>query len=263
MPLAKTRGPKYGKCNICGDDADLTSDHVPPKGVLKFNRVDLHNIAVALSAEETGPIKGRFFQRGVKFRSICQNCNRDLLGALYDPELVSFSNDVSRYLTSQLTLPAIAKFSVRPGLIAKAIAGHILAIGLERFPRGVMGDALAEFVRDPDSAPPDGLSIFYWPYPYWSQVLIRGFGIGINWGSPCVVASVIKFWPMAYMITYNHDQRIRFFHMDLCKFIVGAGQSKVELPVRLTNIPAEHYPEAPDESGIRLHGEDSYYVRRR
>lgn len=34
MPIVK--GPKVGRCNICGEVGPLTEDHVPPKGVTRF-----------------------------------------------------------------------------------------------------------------------------------------------------------------------------------------------------------------------------------
>lgn len=69
MPLLKTKGPKFGKCNICAEPAKLSEDHVPPKGVIRFPRMQLYNIASSLNAEAAAKQRGRQFQQGVKFRS--------------------------------------------------------------------------------------------------------------------------------------------------------------------------------------------------
>ena len=87
MPLPQTRGPLRGRCNICGEEKKLTSDHVPPKGVNRFTRMELHSVSGALNALEGKKKKFRQFQNGVKFRSLCRDCNGGLLGKKYDPAL--------------------------------------------------------------------------------------------------------------------------------------------------------------------------------
>lgn len=68
MPLIRTKGPKRGLCNICGEHGDLTEDHVPPKGTIKFPRMTLYGIGEVLNAQAEKDRRGRDFQQGVKFR---------------------------------------------------------------------------------------------------------------------------------------------------------------------------------------------------
>lgn len=263
MPLPITRGPKVGRCNICGQNALLTSDHVPPKGTMRFPRMQLNSLVDALNAEPGERAKGRFFQSGVKFRSLCQRCNRDVIGTLYDPELVEFSNSVSGYLYSQVDLPRIGAFSTRPGILARAVAGHILAIGVEQFPRGEMGDAMADLVLDPSANFPDKLGIYYWLYPYWDQVSIRGFGYLVRWGAPPLVISVIKFMPLAFMVAWDVHPGFTIRHPNLCDFVVGCGSTRTKVPLSFRSIPPQRYPEAPGKHGAVLLGSEAYIAERR
>ncbi len=263
MPLVVTRGPKVGRCNISGVSAKLTSDHVPPKGTNRFPRMQLHRLVDSLGARPGERTRGRQFQQGVKFRSLCEVCNRDVLGTLCDPELVSFANSVSEYLRSPINLPAMANFRVRPGLVARAVAGHILAIGVERFPRGEMGDAVADFVLDAKAQVPEKLGIYYWPYPYWDQISIRGCCYLVRWGAPPLVISVLKFMPLAFMVTWDVDPGFSIPHINLTDLIVGSGSAAINIPINFRNIPRQRYPEAPDDDGIVLHGADSYFAERK
>jgi len=263
MALPITKGPKAGRCNICGQHGRLTADHVPPKGTLRFPRMVLNSITDALNAEPPARNKGRIFQNGVKFNSLCERCNRDVLGTLYDPELVAFANAVSKYLHSSVILPNIGSFSIKPGLIARAIAGHILAIGVEQFPRGDMGEAMAEMVLAPNSPMPEKLKMYYWLYPYWDQVSIRGCGYLVRWGAPPLVISVLKFMPLAFMVAWDVDPRLNIPHANLIDFAAGRGAESVNVPVNFVDVPHQRYPEAPRSEGAVLHGSESYLAERK
>ncbi|RYY02146.1 MAG: hypothetical protein EOO53_14005 [Gammaproteobacteria bacterium] len=263
MPLPMTKGPTLGKCNICAlTNQKLTSDHVPPKGTIKFPRMKLHSIIDFLEAKDGMPQKGREFQQGVKFRTICESCNSNIIGSQYDPALIKLCNDISDYLQSQIVRPTVMSFRAQPDLVARAIAGHILSIGVEHFPRGEMGDALAEFVLNPNSSPPNGLAIHYWLYPYWEQVSIRGAGLLVRFGTPPLVISLIKFTPIAFMITWDADPGFDFPYPNLVDHIPSTPREFADIPLDFRIVPPARYPEAPGGEGVVLHGTESYVATR-
>lgn len=262
MPLLRTMGPKVGKCNICGEIRKLTTDHVPPKGTIKFPKMKLYEITEALHANSGEKRKGRDFQQGVKFRSLCGYCNGDLLGGIYDPALIDLANNISRYLNGLFALPETTTFSASPGLVIRSVLGHVLALGVERFPRGEFGDAAAEIVLDKDAPLPEELGVYYWLYPYWDQVSIRHFSFLVKFGSPPLMVSLLKFMPLAFMVTWKPDPIFRFPFFNMTDFAVGSGNHLAEIPVNFTNLPPQRYPEAPGDHGVTLHGPESYYARR-
>lgn len=255
MSLIKTKGPVRGRCNICGSFDKLCADHIPPKGVNRFDHMQLNQILESLNL---APSHGRYFQRGVKFRSICASCNSDILGSRYDPELVAFANQVRTYLYSTLSRPNTAVFSVRPGLILRSILGHILAIGIERFPRGEVGDQMANFVLDNRARWPSNFGAYYWLYPYSDQVAIRTCGIAVRLNAPILFASVLKFLPFAFMVTWDADSRLNIPHRNLADYMAGDGSAKVDVPIDFHKFPKQRYPEAPGKSGAVYHGEDAF-----
>lgn len=263
MPRPMTKGPLVGRCNICGiDKKKLTSDHVPPKGTIKFPRMKLYSLVDFMGAPKFSSAEGRQFQQGVKFRTICEDCNSRVIGTSYDPALVTLSNDVSKYMFSQVVRPRQAYFKTQPGLVARAIAGHVLALGVNHFPRGEMGDALATFVLEKDSSPPEGLGIYYWVYPYWEQVSIRCFSFLINLKTPPLVVSLIKYTPIAFMLTWNADSSFQFPYPNLLNFVSGGSGDFAEIPLDFHIMPPARYPEMPGDSGMALHGQDSYVATR-
>lgn len=259
MPLPITKGPAIGTCNVCGQkNQKLTSDHVPPKGTIKYPRMKLHSLVDFMGAQKFNKVEGRSFQQGVKFRTICESCNSRVIGTLYDPPLVALSNDISKYMFSQVVRPKLAYFRTQPDLVARAIAGHILALGLEHYPRGEMGDALASFVLDRDAAPPDGLGIYYWVYPYWEQVSIRCFSFLINFGTPPLIVSLLKYTPIAFMLTWKADPIFNIPYPNLLNYFPNEPGGFADVPLDFTLIPPARYPEMPGKEGVSLHGQDSY-----
>ncbi len=262
MPFAQTKGPKRGICNICGKHGKLTEDHVPPKGTIKFPRMTLYDIAEVLNVKSEKKRRGRNFQQGVKFRSICAVCNGDYLGGLYDQELKIFANSVGDYLHSLVIRPNRTNFFVAPGKIIRAVCGHILALGIERVPRGDMGDAMADLVLSPEQEIPDCLHVYYWVYPFWDQVAIRNFCFLVRFGTPPLSCSVLKFFPLGFMAVWNPPSEIRTSLLKLNDYCIGTGSEQVNIPLNLSEIPPQRFPEAPGNTGMTLHGSDSYFASR-
>ena len=130
-----TKGPRIGRCNICGDYGPLTEDHTPPKGCVHPTQVEMQHITAALS-QEPSQTRGAYSQNGVKYRTLCGVCNNTRLGARYDPHLISFVNAIGQVLRSQIYLPNSLTLNVRPQPVVRAILGHMAAQGVDRYEKG-------------------------------------------------------------------------------------------------------------------------------
>lgn len=83
LPRQKTTG----KCKLCGQTAELTKEHIPPKeSGNKYRSVD-HSIADWLASQNLDviPTKGKTQQGGIYGYTLCATCN-NLTGALYGSE---------------------------------------------------------------------------------------------------------------------------------------------------------------------------------
>lgn len=254
----EVRGPKEGHCNICDAYGLLTVDHVPPKGTLGIPQVDLIHITEMLSIERpTKAGKRRYMQSGVHFRSLCAPCNNTLLGAKFDPALISFTNSVSTFLRSSLALPEIVSVPIVPGLVARAVLGHLFAVGIERRERTPILDAAVRFFLNDSEPLPDGIDIYYWVHPHKHQVQIRDAGLLTHFGEGTkpIVFWCLKYFPLGFMVTWNIDDRRRIRTQNLRDYMINAGGHEAQVLLPLRALPHAHWPEAPTEHGAVLYGD--------
>ena len=138
-----------------------------------------------------------------------------------------------------------------------------MALGVEVFPRGDMGDLFADLVLDDAAELPEKLKVFYWLYPYWEQVSIRGCGVMVNLGAAHVVVSVLKFTPLAFMVAVEPDKKLNIPHLDLRRYCIGSGMHQARVSLSFKNLPPPRYPEAPGDSGAVMHTTHSYIATRK
>lgn len=256
--FANTRGPKEGHCNICDAYGSLTADHVPPKGTLGIRQVDLLHIIELLSAERPiGKKKRRHEQGGVNFRSLCSYCNNTLLGTNYDPALIEFTNSVALFLKSAIVVPEVATVRIQPGAVARAVLGHLLAIGIERRERSPMLTAAVNFFRN-DSLPlPDDIDVHYWVYPYRRQIAIRDGVLMSNFfKSPPVIFWCLKYFPLGFVITWDDNKSSRRLNLpNLKDYMLNAGMHFAEVPLYLRSPLRQDWPETPSDTEAVLYGD--------
>lgn len=260
MRKFKTRGAKNGQCNICGDIGPLTEDHTPPKGSVRITQVEMNHITNLLSAERAG-LRGRISQNGVKFRTLCNRCNNSLLGANYDIAFNDFSQNVSTYLNTSLTLPDTVHIRGKPQKIARALFGHLTAIGIDRYRKGPNTEDLKEWFLDEGKQMPSYLNISYWVYPYKTQVLIRDGGLRNLRVQDTAVIWLMKYYPVAFFMVW--DKPAGYDYPELPNFnnwrTIGAN-SEVEMPIHLNVIPHQRWPEAPEDHSFCIYGEGAMGV---
>jgi hypothetical protein len=177
--LIETRGPKSGKCNICGAIGKLTEDHTPPKGCTKIKKVDLHHIIEHLNAAAPRS-KGRLSQNGVKYRTLCGVCNNQRLGLEYDPEFIAFVNRIADYLKTNIQLPSVMHVTAKPQRVMRSLLGHMCAQGVNRYDKGKITNPITEYFQDSSKPLPSEIKIYYWPFPYKDHVMARDCALGLD-----------------------------------------------------------------------------------
>lgn len=249
-----TRGPKIGACNICGATGPLTEDHTPPKGCVRPSQVMLRHISYHLAA---GPeVKGRMSQNGVKYRTLCARCN-NLLGARYDPALISFANTTAQVLTTALDLPDIVDVQVQPQAILRSVLGHLAAQGVDRYLKGPNTEGIRDFILDPALSLPSGLYAYCWVYPSRPFVLVRDAAfVDLTHGNPITIW-LTKFFPMAFLITVDGpmttDQPIH--NLEAWRSLPFL--SVLEFPLRIRPQVHPYWPEAPTPTTIVVYGQEA------
>lgn len=251
-----TRGPKNGQCNICGVTGTLTEDHTPPKGCIRVGQVDIQHIVHRLSAEKPQS-RGHRSQNGVKYRTLCPRCNNGLLGANYDIAFNAFVNAVGTYLKSSLKLPGTMTVKGQPQKIMRAVLGHLSAQGIDRYLKGPETEAVRNYFLDETLSLPNSINIYYWAYPYQGQVLVRDCSyVDLSVGTP-VVMWFTKFFPIAFMVTWGEPPGYNFDVPNLAAWRSCAINDELELPVPLSRIVHQYWPEAPTDHSVVIYGQEA------
>lgn len=129
-------GPSHGRCNICGEQGELTANHVPPQGWAKGIALRVASIADTISGDKHPP--SYKMPNGVHFRTLCRRCNGALMSP-YDKALISMCNQVAALLTDPGKVNFYHSIRIKPQLVAarEAAAERSAAKLRESFARGV------------------------------------------------------------------------------------------------------------------------------
>lgn len=199
-----------GICRLCGDNTDLSFEHVPPK--VAFNK-NTKYVSVAfddyIKNENPlkNPIKGKTKQGGVGYNSLCIDCN-SFLGRNYVPAYEKWVKGGYSVLgNSEFGVVRYSINDIEPLKILKQIVSMFLAINkewyLESYPE------LSKFVLNPNEKNlPEKYRIFSYlnkdgNIRYMHHTVVGNFGRGkpIN-------CSEISFPPYGYVLTIDSDDNI-------------------------------------------------------
>jgi len=259
----KFKDAKEGYCNICGQHSQLTRDHIPPQGCVKPTTVELRTLTQYLTEPSGKPVNS---QSGLNILSICGNCNNNLLGTEYDPELIAVSNQVARLLRVQqeggLSLPETIELNVKPQRLIRAIIGHILAGKLpipgQTTVSAPFPDALRNYFLDTSSTIADKIEVYYWVYPSNKQIVINSLGIGSAIGEGFISGScLLKFFPLAFWIVWDKPSSFPINTQKISNEKFKSLDESCEIGVELRDFPPLNYPEVPGKSRYIMYRDDS------
>ncbi len=256
MPIKETRGPQNGVCNICGTSGPLTIDHTPPKGWAP--NVPMQVMEVMEPLRESQRHKFRKFNDGVRFRSLCERCNRDLLGSQYDPELIRFVQAVTALSKSSLHIAGLQFVRIKPQRVMRSVIGHLCAQGVERYLKGDITDPLRDYMLDPTKPLPEMLSLHYWLFPHPTVVLTRDAVISNLATRQKSMLWIMKCFPLGFALTdrdYEFDGVPPQLKMDPYRH--KGVDDVVEVPIDLRSIPPRPFPEHPGNNSMIGYGPQS------
>ena len=179
MKYIKHKGPKVDKCSICGKMKELTWDHVPPKAVL----IKPNTYASTLFWDEGMPSAKRHmrhYQSGIKYRTVCADCNNVLIGKndeaykKFHSELVERLEIASLSAEQGLVTPSNITVPTRINRVLRAICGHFLAMKQGYDDAAIVDRRMRSYLQD-EKLRMEGIYMFCWFYPYPTVVNARDF----------------------------------------------------------------------------------------
>jgi len=204
-------------CNICGRKTKLTWDHVPPKSVKIGDCAYADTLFAGEIPSETK--YGKKYQNGVKYRTICQECNGDLLGK-YDKCYARFIEVVNQSIESKCQdvlngvvinpIDEEVTVEVQINKILRSILGHFLSMKAVYDKDTTVDEYLRLYLKD-ESLELTGIKLYTWLYPYSTIINLRDFATRGKIDSddyrthPCGMISIMNSYPLAYMISTENE----------------------------------------------------------
>jgi hypothetical protein len=236
----KIQRDEHGLCNICLNPCELKWDHVPPQGGINVTPLDQYTILERLAGRSKKP-NYKLTQNGVKYRTLCHECNTTLLGGQYDKILNDFALGVGRFLKTTLSLPPIMTCTTKPARLLRAVFGHLLAAKSEvEYTKS--DETMRRFVLDPTAPLPTELNVFYWIYPYPEVHVVRDILMPSQYATLAKpsIFSILKYFPVAYLVTnLTAYERLSSFSFFCPKDI----DEDVDIPLRLSEIKPAAWPD--------------------
>lgn len=227
-----------GICRLCGEETDLSFEHVPPRTTFnkntRYTSIDFEEyIKIKNPLKETP--KGKKKQGGIGYNSFCKSCN-SFLGSNYVPAY-------KRWVQGGFEILKNAEFyshkyvikEIEPLKILKHIISMFLAINgewyLESYPE------LADFVSKPESKSlPDNYKIFSYitraeKLRYMGHVMHGNLALGTS-----INCSEIAFPPYGYVLTIDFGDKIQYLN-DITKFKEFDLTQKTDLKINMFQLP--------------------------
>ena len=205
-----------GKCAICGKEKQLSYDHIPPKCC--GNSGDSYYISFTPEylGGRTRMAKHKHSQNGIKFLTICNDCNNNL-GAKYDKDLGNFR----QYVIEAIKGNDNPKYSFDITKAIKGLIGHLLAAS--KYDPSLPAKAMRDFYFDRNNDLVKKYSLMVCYYPYQNNIFILknyvSSAIGdIPEAKPYGLLSSLYFYPFAFILC---DKQQLPFGNDLLEVFNG------------------------------------------
>lgn len=228
MHYIKIKKKEIDQCNICGEIGKMTWDHVPPKSSGNNLGIKVNTLFEGLPTETSYQ---KNFQSGIKFRSLCQKCNGEILSR-YDKAYVNFIDDVKQILNSSIILPEVVQVPVQINKVCRAICGHILA-AKDFFDKSSLIDKeLRKFVLDENYKIGPDYRLYFWIYPYNSIMIVRDVVVKSYTDKvpfPKGVITCISSFPIAFILSVEDNDKCGLH--NLMKYRTNNIDDIVNIPI--------------------------------
>ena len=236
MHYIKMKRKENDKCNICGNITKLTWDHVPPKASGNNVEVNVNTLYKGLPTDTSFQKK---YQSGIKYRSICDKCNNELLSK-YDVSHRDFIEDIKQLLKTSISLPEVVHIPVKINKVCRAICGHLLAAKNFYDDQCRVDKDLREYILNEKVTISSKYGLYYWIYPYNTICIVRDIVVKSFSGKiafPEKMISSISSYPIAFIIEDGTTNKCGL--IDLLKFTTDDINEVVNVPI---NFKSSYYP---------------------
>lgn len=240
-------GKHYGRCALCGQDGELTFEHIPPRKAFNWSPQRAISGDVWLKSasdpkRKPWDIKGLYYnnhQRGLGVHSLCQKCN-NFTGARYGNEYLRFVYGFHTLMEKEQAKPGMTMFvesaHFRPLPVMKQIISMFCSMHQQMHDRSDM-ELLRQFVLDEDSMnfPKDkfrlGMYLFYGGVMRRCPITVIGMtGEG---GIRFDVISELVTYPVGFMLYFDPSPTTKMPCADITGFCDFKYDQEVAIQIQL------------------------------
>ncbi len=217
QPIHGTHGP----CALCRRYSKLTDDHIPPESVGNFGRWEARSYLAASTANQD-LLYGRRFNGGVRFRTLCADCN-NRLGATEDKTVAAFFESIRKLIESPIILTSTLKVTTKPNQLYKGLLAHLVAANDNGIPNSFDVEARELFWgRRPLLS--STWSLFYWIF-VGPELFIMRNAYHTVWHPTVEVRAImlLKLYPLALCLSKSHGSWV----CPICVCICGTDTTRM------------------------------------
>ena len=145
-----------GVCHICGEDTELTFEHVPPRQALNnlptkiYAGEEVIKRSLANTLHDTAGLRYKNLQRGAGRHSLCRRCNNNT-GSFYAPHYIEFVKHIA-YKLSKENLAEIGSVSLETKeMNCLAVFKQIISMFCSTCSHDAFGGEFKEFLLDKEN----------------------------------------------------------------------------------------------------------------
>lgn len=250
------------RCNLCLKRAPMTEDHLFPQGLVTPGQRRVTKILHKIDPNCRWR-RGTFLaQNGVKKATLCADCNNRILGTYLDPSLIALYKSASTALERGRfpVIEPIQVVGVNLKKVARAVAGHLVALDDKPQARNKLTRHLRRFVLNESAALHPTLRFHMWLYPFSRQGMFNDlYHAEFGTQHDPLWISAFKTYPLAFAFStevQNLNYRLRGV-MDLTQFVTTDVSEFYGLRVTTKPIVDSNWPFAPYRNGAILTGDNS------
>ena len=218
----------YGPCALCRHYSKLTENHVPPESTGNADRWLAQSYLTTVTGD-SDLIFGRRFNGGIRFRTLCADCNNKL-GGREDKALLAFNEQVTKLVESPFQLPPLMRIAAKPNLIIRGLLAHSVSANDTGVPSRFDEEARSIFFGK-KAMRLSSWNVFYWIYMAKELFLARSLFLA-SWFPTLVVheMQILKIYPLAFLFT---DAPHFYGLPNMMQFIRPRDEDEAELPLFL------------------------------
>lgn len=242
------------RCNLCLKRAPMTEDHLFPRGLVIPGQRRVTKIMHKIDPKFRGR-QGTFLaQNGFKKSTLCADCNNRVLGTELDPSLIAIYKAASTALEVGRfpVIPSLHLYSVNLNKVARAVAGHLIALDDIPRSRHTMVRHLRRFVLQENVGLDPSLRFHMWLYPFSRQGMLSDLHhVEFGTDHDPLWISAFKTYPLAFAFStevQNPNYRLKGV-MDLTAFITTDVDGHFGMRVPTKPIVDSNWPFAPHRNG--------------